>query len=1372
MPLAEIATQEAILEERRRRRQQELADPASMGTVDFLERQLAAEEAERELRQPPTGEAKRALEESPPGPELAGQLGLIRLARWAEQEYGEEARRLGTTPAAVFVRRYYEGLRRARPTYELVRGAAGVAAQVVSRGLGTLERLRQRQAAIHAEEARRQPELRAISKEEAERLQPWKPRSAVRPVTPRRVAARVRQEPEVPAIYKAAAELKMTPQQLIELRERLAENTRTIFTETLGRDLTPADMVFLATAPIPTITYLLGELVGRRVEERITGKDTGIGALLGGLGGLGLKQIATHLAEGSVARAVGVGLRGRPWVGEPGELAVSARLEAMEKAARLRTAGPGLSGEEMAQARGLAQLHAEGKLNQVGRKGLEDLLQRADADQAALLRQQMSPPETAAPTPAIRPGAAAPEAVTPAAAQAARRQRVAKVIDGVATPADRQALAADIAQATPAEIRELKQTLGPAKLAEVAGDSTPVPRSAPPALADDEVKILRALRHARDRQGNHDPDVLATIAALEDLERLRIPPIQGGQNPVERVKAFLKEVLARRDEIEALKTANVRRQLGVARAIRESGLYSPTEAHRLSMVGMKGSAIKGIIKPDLWVGADELDYLVGQVHARGPKVGLNDAEIVRAGEVLRLKLQYGTPPAPSEIKLLTRVFGEEMGDLLNKLAKPRNATLLGEIADAFRLSGAIPSALDLSFLIRQAVLLAPSHPLVLASLARRYYVPLFFSPRPQELALRFHNQWVKDPRFDFATRAANLYYAPPEGLPVEPGLAAQRPTTVAGRVWQNYLGKTPLLGGSQLGFATMGNALRLSLFFKAMDLYMGAWSLADFQAYARWLNVATSRASMPGAVRDLLSVPFWSPSLQVSRVQAPGVLLHIMARHPHVRRQVARDLAAFLGFAFSLMAALKFSGAVDIELNPLHTDFARVRIGNVRVDLWGGYQPLVRTAARMVMRKRKTGGGSYFKVVPLEELARFGLAKLNPAAGALALLLGAPTVGGQPLQWDEELLRRLVPIFAQDLRDAFIQEGLGGGALAFIGFLGGTVLSYESAYDRLRSVQDRWLRENNLTREDLERNAAHRVRMYQDPIVAQARQQLFDWVRRAGGPPSVVAGAERERLRDQQRAALEALEAAVREGKLSVADYLAEAGRIAAETYNKSRGLDSLLEALGEKRTQEAAPGSVNAAVDAYFAIEADDYRDRVTGQVDWDAFFAAREKVLAALSASDRYDALTVINQYKPPFLQELEAERQQIEEAGWFDMLEQGARLAFPNRSLDELRAFARANLVSEGRLPTRENINRRLQEGIDRRLREKGLRTLSQARNARREADPELEALLLRHGYVECARNVETLRIVRERTEARIPGYGRVDGCRNSPAEGKHS
>jgi hypothetical protein len=129
-----------------------------------------------------------------------------------------------------------------------------------------------------------------------------------------------------------------------------------------------------------------------------------------------------------------------------------------------------------------------------------------------------------------------------------------------------------------------------------------------------------------------------------------------------------------------------------------------------------------------------------------------------------------------------------------------------------------------------------------------------------------------------------------------------------------------------------------------------------------------------------------------------------------------------------------------------------MQVGNTRVDIWGGFQPLVRTMARAFMGQRKsTGTGRTVDLSLVEVLEEFWLffrAKMAPVVGFTTDVIAGGNFTGDEINFEgnnmrREMFARFAPLILQDLAEAWEHDGLTGIALAAPSFFGTSVIAYQ-----------------------------------------------------------------------------------------------------------------------------------------------------------------------------------------------------------------------------------------------------------------------------------------------------------------------------------------
>ena len=269
----------------------------------------------------------------------------------------------------------------------------------------------------------------------------------------------------------------------------------------------------------------------------------------------------------------------------------------------------------------------------------------------------------------------------------------------------------------------------------------------------------------------------------------------------------------------------------------------------------------------------------------------------------------------------------------------------------------------------------------------------------------------------------------------------------------------PLLGrlvrASNRAYSTFLNRLRADMFddYAAELKRVGQGTDANFEALATAMNTLTGRGKVPGprALEQLMNAAFFSPKFVFARLRTPVDLARAPAA---VRRQMAADVVGTFAAVSSGLALLKLSGLADVQLDPRSSDFGKARFGNIRIDPWGGFQPIARYLAQIVTGERKaTGSGDIREVGRIETAEKFLESKLAPVPGALLDLIRGRTFLGEEVEFgakpefDDAITSRLVPLVLQDINDAMIERGMLGAALGFPGVVGVGVQAFKTRAD-------------------------------------------------------------------------------------------------------------------------------------------------------------------------------------------------------------------------------------------------------------------------------------------------------------------------------------
>lgn len=436
----------------------------------------------------------------------------------------------------------------------------------------------------------------------------------------------------------------------------------------------------------------------------------------------------------------------------------------------------------------------------------------------------------------------------------------------------------------------------------------------------------------------------------------------------------------------------------------------------------------------------ELANLHDQARQLRMEIGV-DAALTEAKEIRR-QIKEGTYiPPPKRVK---KPVNKELERKQIELTKERRE-IRQMIADAapwgpwkitkeiaFTLK-AIKATADISFTMRQNLWQVFSHPI----LAKRAFVPslkAFFS----EYSADQINNAIRNSENGFAYEQAGLAV-----LDGESQDQAQRSEVFRARLIERIPGVGSVIRASGRHAAAFSNLMRTSAFDQFMDNHPEA-TQDQMRAFADYLNVSTGLGNLgrAGAIGDALQVIFFSPKFAVSRVQTPWALVKYR-KMPGVRKQIAKDMVKVISTGGMILALAKMAGW-DVELlDPEDPDWGKIRIGNTRIDIWGGIQQPARLIARLAT------GAFYKDFDPLEILGRFAAFKFAPIVTMPIELARGETAVGEEITRLETLGRAFMPMVFEDIEDAWKEEGaavgLGVGALTILGVGVSTYEDSESA---------------------------------------------------------------------------------------------------------------------------------------------------------------------------------------------------------------------------------------------------------------------------------------------------------------------------------------
>ena len=544
-------------------------------------------------------------------------------------------------------------------------------------------------------------------------------------------------------------------------------------------------------------------------------------------------------------------------------------------------------------------------------------------------------------------------------------------------------------------------------------------------------------------------------------------------DPFDKLIAAAKQAQKTQPERELAKSAELSRRVGAAARIKPTEELSAAEAFL-----ERQKYLKGLVRPG---GATAVDFTTDD--AEGIFLRLFEAEtegklkFFETGNLAEAVREIADRPmTPYEIKLLRKVIGSKANQLVKPLSIPQK--VWREMWGIIGIPRTLMSAGEVSATWRQGGLLLFRDPLVSVKSFGRQLQAGF-----PKVSLRVLNRRIETMTGEGVAEARlaqmeqhpiiqeygkKLFLAPM-------GEAAQR--AAMGMREEAFVSRTiqrvPILGHmvkmSERAYITFLNEMRFRSFVNRIQGWQArGWEVtqADADLLADWINIATGRGKLGTFERagGELSTVLYSPRLFAARLETLPYGAYAAAKSPAMRKEIAKDLVTFVMGNASLVALAKLSGAADVEIDPRSTNFGKIRIGDTRLDPWGGFQQIARTVAQVATGQAKAGSGNIYTADRLVQLGRFMQGKLSPAAGFLVDVMRGETMIGEELSASGESLKaqawnRLMPMWWQDVKDAVEEYGAEGILRTLPGAVGWGTQTYSTPFDQQRTLKDTIARE-------------------------------------------------------------------------------------------------------------------------------------------------------------------------------------------------------------------------------------------------------------------------------------------------------------------------
>jgi len=237
-------------------------------------------------------------------------------------------------------------------------------------------------------------------------------------------------------------------------------------------------------------------------------------------------------------------------------------------------------------------------------------------------------------------------------------------------------------------------------------------------------------------------------------------------------------------------------------------------------------------------------------------------------------------------------------------------------------------------------------------------------------------------------------------------------------------------------FEDLLNAARLN----GEDVSKGSQVTKDL---AKVVNDFTGRGSLPlglDKATAALNTTFFSPRKMMATFDMFNPTTYLDPKtSPTARIAALRQLTGSLLVTGSVLGLARLAGA-GVDVNPVSTNFGKVKLGNTTFDMTGGNAAYARLVARLISGKEKSSTGKVTKLgAPIVSTSKTGKPvttpynaptradealsylrdHLSPIASTVADWMAGTNAVGQPVTVKSELYNNLTPLVLQDYINMF-----------------------------------------------------------------------------------------------------------------------------------------------------------------------------------------------------------------------------------------------------------------------------------------------------------------------------------------------------------------
>lgn len=480
------------------------------------------------------------------------------------------------------------------------------------------------------------------------------------------------------------------------------------------------------------------------------------------------------------------------------------------------------------------------------------------------------------------------------------------------------------------------------------------------------------------------------------------------ETAVNKLLTALKEAKPLRGEQEKLYTAARKEKISQVsdvqtRTTGESGYYAELSKLRGELPKVQFDELRGKLEQS------DIDLLFNMAK-ESPRLDFFEKINTRAG---LLKMLRGEVPTNSEIKLLNQVYPSPLiKELLSK--RPFMERFNDALLKGLNLPRALRSSFDLSAPLRQGIFLVGK---------KRFYQS-FGSMFKNAFSEKFFQQSQKE-----IFERAGQERAKRGGLALSEldDFISTREEAFASNWAEKIWGLGRIVRASSRAYTGFLNRLRADVFDDLVKRAAATGRDVDDEKFlkgiASFVNAATGRGNLGNLERasGLLNGVLFSPRLMASRVQLLNPVYYVRA-DPFVRKEALKAMLSFAAMGLTVLGIAKLAGA-EVSDDPKSSDFGKIKVGDTRYDIFGGFQQYVVAGARLITGQTtasttgqtRTLGDGYNSTTRLDILARLGRGKANPLTAYIINMLDGENLIGEEFKMGEDTVMLFTPLIIENL---------------------------------------------------------------------------------------------------------------------------------------------------------------------------------------------------------------------------------------------------------------------------------------------------------------------------------------------------------------------